>query len=73
MPDLGIKGHSSDSKVWQLTHSDPNINHSRGFPEEVVLAEDGDEEANETFDCHGNKSSSHNVPLKRRLHFMKLA
>ncbi len=50
-----------------------NTHHSQGFPEEVVLAQDGDEEANKAFDCHGNESSSHNVPLKRRLHLVKLA
>ena len=47
--------------------------HLRWFPEEVVLAEDGDEEANKAFDCHGNKSSSHNIPFKWRLNLVKLS
>lgn len=50
-----------------------NLHHLQGFPQKVVLAEDGDEEANKAFNCHGNQSPSHNVPLKRRLHFVKLA
>lgn len=42
------------------------------FPEEVVLAEDGDKEAYKAFNCHSNESLSHNVPLKWRFHFVKL-
>lgn len=56
------------------THTAHRItHHSRRFPEEVVLAEDGDEEANKAFNCHGNESPSHNVPLEWGLHLVKLA
>lgn len=47
-----------------LDYIQMNKHHLRGFPEEVVLAKYGDEEANKAFYCHRNKSSSHNVPLK---------
>jgi len=38
--------------------------HSLGLPEEVVLAHDGDEEADEAFNCHGNKPPRHDVPFE---------
>ena len=62
-------------RQWDLMpHTDNRITlHSRGFPEEVVLAEDGDKEPNKAFNRHGNETSSHNVPLERWLHLVKLA
>lgn len=42
------------------------------FPEEVVLAHDGDEEAHKALDGHGHQAPGHNVPLEGRLHLVKL-
>lgn len=54
------------SLVWTLWL------HTLRFTEEVVLAQDGDKKADESLDGHGHQSTCHNVPLKWRLHLIKL-
>ena len=46
--------------------------HSLWFPQEVVLAHDGDEEAHKAFDRHGDQPPGDDVPLEGRLHLVKL-
>ena len=68
------KNTTTKSNIYRYFHAlETETHHSRGFPEEVVLTEDGDEEADKAFNRHGNESPSHNIPLKRRLHLVKLA
>lgn len=53
-------GRLQAAEAWPCTA----LPHSLGLPEEVVLAHDGDEEADEAFDCHGNEPSCHDVPFE---------
>lgn len=55
-----LKGPNGKSLPQQLCP----VPHSLGLPEEIVLAHDGDEEANKAFNCHGNKPPCHDVPFE---------